>query len=645
MSKIRLLDDTVINKIAAGEVVGNPASVLKELVENSIDADSTSITVNIAQSGMGMLRVADNGEGMIREDATRAIERHATSKLTSDKDLLSLSTLGFRGEALPSIAAVSKFLLRTSNASEMMGTRVRIDGGKLISVSDDSIATGTIIEIKNLFFNVPARKKFIRSFHAEKMALSQIFIRIALANPGIDFSLVDDGKEIYRLLKTDSLINRIASVFGRDFTADLIEVKNDTDTFTVSGYVSHPQLCRSTRSGQYLFVNNRVVHSTQISNAVRQAYGSLLPAGRYPIFVLNLSLDPARIDVNVHPTKKEIKFTHIHKIEDTIERTVEKYLKESKLIFDIRTQKSELAKINLSYNVPRFSQMQSTDSKQSMATEPLQPESKKMSDETISPYTSELPKAQVIKRTEIVSSGDMFLNQLDAVLQQENSEETHHADAPIPQETAGEQTAEEVDIIEVKEGLGASGIRVVGQIGKCFIVGESQDGLIIIDQHAAHERVNFEKVLRSIQNNTADSQELLFPITYTVDSVKKHIVLSKRDLLRKAGVSVEEFGVDMLVVTALPRYISPTSIKAVLEDLVEESRNDASQSIENWQLKLAKMVACRSSVKAADKLELRELQQLIDDLYSCDTPYTCPHGRPTIIRMNYAELRKHFQRE
>ncbi|MCB1195132.1 DNA mismatch repair endonuclease MutL [bacterium] len=638
-NKVRLLDDAVINKIAAGEVVGNPSSVLKELVENSIDAGATAISVNIVQSGMGLIRVADNGCGMAREDAALAIERHATSKLVSDKDLLSLSTLGFRGEALPSIAAVSKFLLRTSTDADSIGTRIRIDGGKLLGITDDSVAAGTIIEVKNLFFNVPARKKFIRSFNAEKMALTQVFIQLAIAHPSIDFSLIDEGKEIYRLVKVQTVIDRVGSIFGKDFTADLIHIENNAETFSVDGYISHPQLCRSTRSGQYLFVNGRIVQSNQIANAVRQAYGALLPAGRYPIFVINMKIDPSRIDVNVHPTKKEIKFTNIDKIEDTIGRIAEKYLKESKLIFDIREQSAELKKINLSYNIPRFTQIETDNSIKKAAQDITHTAPSQIKPSyAVNPKEPQTEKDQSI--SQIHNSGDMFIDQLDAILQQEQFSIGEPAELP-----AVVENGEDAEITAITDELGTSGIRVVGQIGKCFILGETTEGLVILDQHAAHERINFEKVLKGMKENTADSQELLFPVTYTADELKKQIILAKRELLLKAGISVEEFGIDMLIVNALPRCISPTAVKAVLEDLAEESCHDNSQSIENWQLKVAKIVACRSSVKAADKLELPELQKLIDDLFQCDVPYTCPHGRPTIIRMNYGQLRKHFQRE
>lgn len=629
MGKIRLLDQCVINKIAAGEVIENPSCVLKELVENSIDANASRINVDIHQSGMGIIRVADDGEGMSREDAILAVERHATSKLESDKDLYSLKTLGFRGEALPSIASVSKFLLRTVTHNDPIGTRISIEGGKLLDVTDDTIAPGTIIEIKTLFYNVPARKKFIRSFYAEKLTVTQTFLKIVLAYPEITFVLNDDGKEIYHLTAGTNKLDRVAKIFGHDFIADLIPVSKESPDVTFHGYVSHPQLCRNTRSGQYLYVNRRAVQSYQLSQAVQHAYGSLLPAGRFPIFFLYLDIDPGRIDVNVHPTKREVKFSELSKIEDHIQHAVEDVLKKSNLVFDIKEQTDELKKINLSYNIPRFSSV--TGEKQDEAKTPgFFGKEEKMSERPASRNS-----AEDIKTGNSVSSvsdtDDDFMQHLDAIIKNDEIKES--------QETVLTEHA------ELTEPTDVSGIRVLGQIGKCFILGESNEGLVIIDQHAAHERINYEKIINSMRTNKVDSQSLLFPVVYQSDQIRKKFILSKLELLRKAGIGICEFGNDSFMIDALPQYISASSITAVLEDLIEESQKSSSGSIDNWQDKLAKMMACRNSVKSADKLSVQELQQLLEDLHKTEVPYTCPHGRPTIIKMTYEQLRHYFKRE
>ncbi len=625
MTNVRILDDNVINKIAAGEVIENPSCVLKELLENSLDANAKRIHVDIEQSGMKLIRVVDNGAGMAREDATLAIKRHATSKLRTDEDLYSLSTLGFRGEALPSIASVSKFLIRTATANEIDGTRIQIDGGKVIDITDDNIAPGTIIEVRNLFYNVPARKKFVRSYQGEKMSLMQFFVKLALGYTHVDFALKDGQKEIYRFAPAKNMLDRIASVFGHDFTADLIPFHSEIDEMIISGYVSHPQLCRNTRSGQYVFVNKRVIQSNQISHAVQRAYGSLLPHGRFPIVFMNITTDPAQLDVNVHPTKKEIKFSNFAKLGDQIKETVESVLKKSKLIFDIKDQAEDLKKINLSYNIPRFSNAQKEVPK-TKDSDFFQ--SDKISAETdLDKNNSFNGNLDNCDRTE--HNKDEFINQLDALIK-------IGSDSNKPE--TGKLQGLDTDSTSLP-------IRILGQIDKCFLVGEDQDGLIMIDQHAAHERINFEKIITLMQQGTAESQTLLFPVTYQINKIKKDVLLSKLDLLIKAGIGISDFGSDTVLIDSLPAFISSTAIHAVLDDVIEESQKSRSDSVQNWQMKLAKMLACRSSVKAADKLDIQEMQQLANDLLKTQTPYTCPHGRPTIIRMTYEQLRRHFQRE
>ncbi len=645
---VRILDEKVINKIAAGEVIENPASVCKELIENSIDSEAARIDLSIEKSGMKSIRVADNGCGMSRENALMALERHATSKLTSDQELFSLHTLGFRGEALPSIAAVSKFLMRTAQPNELMGTRIQIDGGKVYDVSDDQISPGTIIEIKELFFNVPARKKFMRSYHAEKMAINQIFLKLALSQPQIQFTLNDDNKEIYNLIPTNNVAERVATLFGRDFCSDLMPFRSEGDDFTFYGYISHPQLCRNTRSGQYIFVNNRIVQSYQLSSVIQKAYGTLLPNGRFPIFFLYLTVDPAIIDVNVHPTKKEIKFSHISSIESMLKRSIENVLKDSKLIFDIKEQSEELKKIDFSYNIPRFTKVTSPEQEsQSSKFFPAQEEGK-TTPETSSVNQTQQP--QVTNSPQPDTVGDDFLDQLESIIENDKVISEHPVSDSHQAETKSQDKQNEQEECEqlaqpLPQFNDATGIRVVGQVGKCFIVAETKEGLILIDQHAAHERINFERIMESMYQKKVESQSMMFPITYQVDPIRKKALVAKLDLLRNAGIGITEFGSDTFLIDALPVFISGKSITAVLDDLIEESQKTKSDSLADWQLKLAKMMACRGSVKAADKLDNLELEKLVEDLFKTRTPYTCPHGRPTIIRMTYEQLRRHFRRE
>ncbi len=631
MGKIKVLNDNVINKIAAGEVIENPSAAIKELVENSIDAKSTRISVEVDQAGMGLIRIVDNGEGMTRDDAMLAIQRHATSKLNDENDLYSLTTLGFRGEALPSIASVSKFHLRTLTKNDENGTSIKIDGGKVLGICDDNISPGTIIEVRNLFYNVPARKKFIRSLHAEKLSMNQIFIKLALSRPDIDFSFIDSGKEVYRLPANQNALDRIGYIFGKDFTSDLIPVVYDSSKIKLTGFVSHPQLCRNTRLGQYFFINKRVVQSVQLSQAIQRSYGTLLPSGRFPIFFFFLDIDPDAIDVNVHPTKKEIKFSEPSKIEQIFNLAVSDVLKKSKLVFDIKEQNEELKKINLSYNIPRFTNV--TGLKEIKSAEFFSKPAPIINDN--------MDVKPEISSAKTDSSNDEFLQQLDAIINMENAEISLPV-APVDKNiVSGMDSDVNHDIFSQNTNY----IKVIGQIGNCFILAENNEGLMIIDQHAAHERINYEKILNGIKENKSDSQSLMFPITYQTDIIKKKFILKKIDILNKAGIGISEFGTDTFIIDSLPDYISPSSIVAVLDDIIDESGNNNSESIENWQIKLSKMLACRGSVKAADKLEHEELQGLVNDLFQTQVPYTCPHGRPTVLRMTYEQLRHFFKRE
>jgi len=462
------------------------------------------------------------------------------------------------------------------------------------------------------------------------MSISQVFIKLALSHPKIHFTLGDENREIYRLLGTDNVHERISHIFGRDFLADLIPFKAEDENLTIKGYISHPQLCRNTRSGQYFFVNSRVIKSYQLSQAIQRAYGTLLPAGRFPIVFLYMDIDPSTVDVNIHPTKKEIKFSQSSKVENLLKKTIQDVLKSSKLIFDIKEQNDELKKINFSYNIPRFNQHSAPADKQSSNFF----NSNSQQDVSFPKPQSDASEIKHSSHDGGANLEDDFMNRLDNIIQ---SDETSSKSNSLPDDNIYDT--------DMEDKLGISGIKVVGQIGKCFIVGESEEGLVIIDQHAAHERINYEKIIKQIADDSLPSQSLMFPVTYQVDKIRKKVLLSKIDLLKRAGIGINPFGNDTYIIDSLPQYIAQSSIIALLEDVIDESRKDSSDSLSNWQEKLAKMMACRGSVKAADKLQMLELQQLVDDLFLTQTPFTCPHGRPTIIRMSYEQLRKGFKRE
>lgn len=678
MNRIRLLPDHVANQIAAGEVVERPASVVKELVENSLDARAARLTVEIQAGGRSLIRVTDDGIGMSRDDALLSLERHATSKIQRAEDLAAIATMGFRGEALPSIASVSRFTLTTRerDGGSPEGTQIVINGGKILEVKAAGTAPGTTIEVRQLFFNLPARRKFLRTEETEAAHIQHYLTLAALAYPEVAFTFQKDGRVVWQLPAIKSgpeisdrlpaLQERLRAISGAeqkllavDFTGALAnDVEADEtesfETATVAppslvahhpslhvwGFIGAPGVSRSTREDQHLFVNRRPVENRGLNFALLEGYHTALMKGRYPVCCLFLEIDPAAVDVNIHPAKREIKF---HRERD-VRHLVAEAVREALLKFHATSSPSSSAKAT----EDRQSKVQSLPAQ--VANRPVDLIGKSIEVESVPEFsTPSLPKfplpskptrewpaspieqpplklgfAQPIPGAEITVSPPAAIPPADPLAPPKQSEGGRPSSTPL---------------LSVP-------LRLVGVIGKLYVVLESDRGLVLLDQHAAHERILFEQMLNRLeQKQQADSQKLLLPETVELSARDANFLREQLPGLTRLGVGLSEFGERTFLLDALPPFVKVSDARKFVLELVDELKA-AGQGINSLRLgehTIAKTV-CRHAVKANDPLAGPELENLVADLRRCAMPYTCPHGRPTLIEMNYRELEKKFGR-
>jgi DNA mismatch repair protein MutL len=618
MSRIRILSDALASQVAAGEVVERPAAVVRELVENSIDAGATLVEVHVQRGGAAFIRVADNGQGMEREDALMCLERHATSKIRTKEDLGAIHTLGFRGEALPSIASVSRFRLATREATALSGTEIEVNGGKMQAVRDYGGAPGTVVEARSLFFNVPARRKFLRSETTETAHVEQQFRLHAIANPAIAFTLVRDGEVMFHLPAGQTLLSRIEGLSGRDLAQRLIEVPPlSLHGITVSGYVAAPGISRANRQMQLTFLNGRPVESPILGYGLREGYHTALMKGQYPVTFLFIEMPPDRFDINVHPAKKEVRFHDGIALREAVVQAVSRALAASSRI--------------TSGHVPsRAETAQPAQAPQAMEhTGVLIPEREQISlrhDWSALPLAPD-PSVQKDENGEALAAGPVSL---DAPSPENGASTPLSSSPPLPVPTATPR---------------ASDFRILGVIHKLYVLMESRDGLVLMDQHAAHERVLFEQMRRAMEQEGVLAQRLLIPLTLQV-APRDHDILSRNlPTLHKLGIEAEPFGGNAFKVDALPAFLKTDDPLALLRDVLDELSSASSRTS---ALRLGEdMIAttvCRHAVKANDYLREPELKKLLEDLLACEMPYCCPHGRPTLIQMSLGELERKFGR-
>jgi len=584
MAEIKLLPESIINKIAAGEVIDRPASIVKELIENSLDAKATQIIVEVEDFGKQLIRVADNGEGMSEENAKKSILRHATSKIQTAEDLFSIRTLGFRGEALASIAAVSQMSI-TTKQDGLAGFHLIVEGGEMVSSGIKAAEQGTAIAVRNIFFNTPARKKFLKTDSVELRHIINVVTQYALLHNNINFILRHDGRELLNSPAVDNLINNAASLYGIEIAKELISVNYEDGNVKISGLIVKPYHARNDKNMQTFFVNDRWIKNEDLTAAVYQAYHSILFVNKHPIFILNLELDPQRIDVNVHPTKSEIKIEQKDLICSALTTAIRLALQNNNLLPD--------ADLNLAAEF----------------------------DFGTSSIPINLPPKYAFDRSE------------QMVLKSNISESNYLAPARIEQKKY---------IQEFQQHSTLPPLKLLGQIHKTFFSAETPGGMFFIDQHAAHERVLYEQFMEQFMRSNVEIQNLLKPEIIEFQVVDAVIVNDQKDFIISLGFTLEEFGNNSFVVKTIPAVFGRLQPKEMIQELVDKLRID---SIDNAKESIITRMACRSAVMAGEELTILEMDSILKELSSKQLPFTCPHGRPTMIKVSVDELEKKFRRK
>jgi len=657
VNRIRLLPDHVANQIAAGEVVERPASVVKELVENALDADAHRVTVEIGAGGRSLIRITDDGFGMSRDDALLCLERHATSKIRKAEDLAAITTMGFRGEALPSIASVSRFTLTTREREDTSGegTAILLQGGRISEVRAAATPHGTSIEARALFFNLPARRKFLRSEETERAHIQHYLVLAALGHPEVGFAFISDGRPVWQLPplpvgstqeRLDALRERLRQLHGGntqwlavDFSTRIEEVPGSDDPevpvlrdsisshFRLWGLIGAPGSSRATRDEQHLFVNRRPIENRGLNHALLEGYHTSLMKGRFPVCCLFLEINPAAVDVNIHPSKREVKFRE----EGAVRRQVARAVRDVLLQY-ARQQAAPPA--SEPRPLPPANPVPTPPSNAGFSLQPIAVHTVPSQPTLPLPSTAGRPgESSPLAPTRLPAPATAPLPMA--------SSEIHPA---VPANAAPPITSSST--ITASSPLLSIPLRLVGVIGRLYVVLESDRGLVLLDQHAAHERILFEKMLHRMEDAAqAPSQRLLLPETLEVSVRDAEFVRRHLEILNRLGVSLREFGERTFLLDSLPPFIRATDPRRFTLDLVDALKA-AGTGINTLRLgeEMVAKTVCRHAVKANDPLQGPELEKLVEDLRTCDMPYTCPHGRPTLIEMGWRELERRFGR-
>lgn len=612
LSKIKILPENLANKIAAGEVVQRPESVVKELLENAIDAGSKNIEVIIKQAGKSLIQVCDDGVGMTADDVKLCIQKHATSKIYNYKDLESIKTLGFRGEALCSIASVSQFEIKTETRDEEIGTLLKIESENQVTIEKTSASKGTCVSIKNLFYNTPARRKFLKTDGTELKHITDTFNKSALCNPEIAFKFYNNDSLVFDY-PSSSVEERLKQVFADNILDGVIPVNEETEYITLKGFIGKPAMLTKSKGDQYLFLNKRFVVSKQINHAVFNAYENILEKGDYPFFVLFLSIDPSRVDVNIHPSKLEVKFED----ERDIYHFVMAVIKKSLGMFDL---------------VPAMT-FEEKDKDQKLRFDPFTKTS--MGDFSDRPSFIDRKERVPVTDKEI----DLVFGSLTSDIQRKEKpgDRQSFLDDDETEIFSDNKTVES----KVK---GPEETTFITQLHNKYIISQIKSGLMIIDQHVAHERILYEKVLNRLEANMPFSQHLLFPLTIQFDPGSFEILKELNPLLNRLGFQLKFFSKNTVIVEGVPEDIKSGSEERILREFIQEySLNQREKKLEQRD-NIAKSYSCKAAIKAGDNLSEKEMHLLIDQLFATSMPYVCPHGRPIIIKISLDEFDRRFGR-
>lgn len=615
---INILDDLTISRIAAGEIIENPASIVKELIENSIDAKAKNIVIEIKGAAWEYIKVFDDGEGIPESEIEKAFYRHATSKLSNFNDLENITSLGFRGEALASIASVAKVEVLTKTKNDLAGTRAILENGKIIDKSNVGIPVGTTFYITDVFYNTPVRRKFLKRDSSEFNSIQDVVKKIALGTPNVSFKLIKDSRVVFSKVSTNDYKNHIFSILGRDFSNHLIEKKYDTKQYKINAFFSDNYLYRTSRSEQYIYINGRFVKNLDISKSIEKAYYSQIPLGRFPVYIIYIEIDPSIVDVNIHPKKHEVKFSDgeilIQLLKDLAEKTLmpnrefikpieEESKKENVNIFELYPIEEDIPINNTNQNVDKEIYVEKLESKNFEVQDNFFVEQK--------PYD--------------------ITNVNDSIESYDKSPQLNNAHEVANEEVSNEN---EINLIDAK---------YVGCLFKTYLIFEqSNDKFFLVDQHAAHERVKYEKFVEQFNLKQVDSQILLKPEIFNVNSVELDKFDTFTENLKIIGFDVEKFSDNSLIVRAIPAIIS-----VGFEDFLRQSLEVIDASVTSaYQINPYSLMkkACKAAVKGNENLSVIEIKQLIKDLVNCNDPFTCPHGRPTVLQLNKKDLEKIFLR-
>ncbi len=611
MANIKILPETLSNKIAAGEVVERPASVVKELLENALDAGSTRIIIEVEKGGQSLIQVSDNGVGMPPDDALLAIERHATSKISSVDDLFYIQTLGFRGEALPSIASVSRFALITRDASSDTGTQIIVEGGKVKSVSEVGAPQGTLVSVKQLFFNTPARKKFLKTVGTEMSHIADTVSRVALGRPEVQFRLVHNNKVVKNWPHVSRHLDRIVDVLGKDVRSDLHAIELNRNGLSISGWIGSPRLTRRTSRGLYIFVNGRFVRDRTIQHGVFAGFAQRLVKGQFPVAVAFIRIPFDQVDVNVHPTKNEVRFANPQPVHEAVKSAIAQTL-------------YEIDRVN--WRPANGSQRPESQNASGVAD----------SMATFSPSSHDRSPSRYNKFS--YPEGN-FRRSVTHDWQPTTTNDQPGAGSRQP--TAGSQRHQE----PMFDSQGFSALRVVGQLHNTYIVCESDAGLVLIDHHAAHERILFEQLQRRADTQQSAAQKLVVPETLELNFREAEILGQMISDLKTFGLEIEPFGKNTFVIKAVPSLLSGRNLKSLIVEIVEKAVEAGySPGLKEALDQCRIVMACHGSMRAHQTLTKEQIRRLLEQLDECDHPSHCPHGRPTWIRWDLETLQKSFKR-
>lgn len=605
--RITILPETLTNKIAAGEVVERPASVIKELIENSLDAGATDINVEIAAGGRRLIRITDNGHGMSREDALLSLERHATSKIKTDSDLDAIHTLGFRGEALPSIASVSRFRLASREPGNPEGTEIIVEGGKVRDVKACGMAPGTVITVEQLFFNIPARLKFLKSTETEAGHVGDTVARMAVSRPGVAFTCVSDGRELLRVQRSD-LSRRLAQALGKGAAADLHGVESSNNGITVTGFISGPAVVRSTTGAMFTYINGRFVRDRVVQHAIMQAYRGVIDRGRYPVVALFIELPSTEVDVNVHPTKHEVRFRHQSAVHDALQAALEEVLRHS----------------------------------------PWLPRRPEKPSEPPAPATSQAYRERIAAAAQASLAMPRREPSFHATAYEKPGNEGAAATSPTPAEPVAvhEPVAPFAQEATPREQQGYfSSLAIIGQFHGEYIVCQSGDELVIIDQHAASERVAYQRLRQQCTAGGVESQRLLFPETLELSFSETALAERFKTELAGIGFELEPFGGNTVILAAMPRMAAGNNGMRLVRDILGElGQLGTSVAFQEAMDDLLARIACHSVVRGVHPLDNRQIKELLVSMDETDFAASCPHGRPVFHTIPLGEIEKIFKR-